>query len=236
MITDALKGWLLHKRAIGNGGAHVTFFTQEQGLLRAYVQGGRTLKKQASLQPFTPFWLVFDERKYGMYIRQIEATSASLALNAQQVLAGLYVNELLYHALRPNEHEPLLFSAYEKTVHQLAEPLTRMDMEGVLRRFEWVLVSTSGSQVSYSHEVDGLSLLVETRQYAFVPGEGFTDAERGLCGAQLLAMADGKFDDPNLLKTAKIIMRRTIDHLLEGVPLRSRALYRSLAILNKSSI
>ncbi len=228
MITDALTGWLLHKRAIGNGCAHVTFFTQEQGLLRAHVQGGRTLKKQVALQPFTPLWLVFDERKYGTYIRQIEPTSASLTLNGQQVLAGLYVNELLYHALRPNEHEPLLFDAYEKAVHHLAEPLTRVALEGVLRRFEWALLSTSGSHVSYSHELDGLSLLVETRQYIFVPGEGFTWAESGLCGAYLLAMAEGKFDDPNVLKTAKFIMRRSIDHLLEGVPIRSRALYRGL--------
>src|SRR3990167_4023537 len=227
MITDALTGWLLHKRMLVNEHVLLTFFTRERGLLRAYVQGTGARKKLASLSMFTKLWMVFDERKYGSYVRQVESISASHTLLKHHLFAGLYVNELLYHVLQQNEHEPALFDAYEHIVHYLSGVFTSdVLLERALRRFEWVLLQVSGSHVSYVHEVGGVLPLVETKQYQFTPGEGFIAVDQGYDGAHLLAMADGAWDRAEVLKTAKYILRRAIDHLLEGRPIHSRALYR----------
>lgn len=225
MITEALTGWVLHTRIAGNR-IQVTLFTKERGLLRAYTPGGRSSKRRAHLALFTPFWWVFDERPYGLYIRQAEPMSGSCQPHGAHILAGLYLNELLYHALSLDEPEYALFDAYEKTVRHLTALQTREALERVLRRFEWRLLTASGLHVSYTHEADGVSPLDADKYYVFLPASGFIVAEKGILGAHILAMFADDLASPDVLKTAKYLMRQAIDHLLEGITLHSRALYR----------
>ena len=227
MITDALTGYVLHQRATGNSSAQVTFFTREKGLVRARFQGARSAKNQAILQRFTPLWLVFDERNYGMYVRQVEMSAMPPCITGHAMFSGLYINELLYHAQRPQEAEPLLFDAYAQALNDLVRTDTPKALEMALRRLEWVLLETSGTHVSYAHEIDVRLPLVAEKHYGFLPGEGFFEATKGYPGAHLLAMAEGEFGAVDGLKTAKQVFRRAIDYLLDGKPIHSRALYRA---------
>lgn len=227
MIIDASLGFVLHKRAQGDTSVDVSFFTREQGLIRARATGGRTPKRQSILQPFTPLWLVFDEKKYGSYVRHMEVSSPTFVLPGQKVFAGLYVNELLYHVLHVNQEEPILFSIYEETIRHLAEANSVQRLECILRKFEWVLLETSGFQVSFIYEQDGFSPIVAGQQYRFIPASGFVVAADGLRGEHILAIAHQQLETIDVLKSAKLIMRRAIDHLLNGAPIRSRELYRA---------
>jgi len=224
MITDALLGFVLHHRATGDTSADATFFTRERGLVKARFNSGRTPKKQSMLQPFTPLWLIFDEKKYGYYVRQIEIFSRTCVLIGQTIYAGLYVNELLHHALHPNQEDMDLFLVYEKTIQHLALSPTLSNIECILRRFEWALLESSGTNVSFFEDIEG-SAIIDDRAYHFIPGAGFSPNKQGLCGRHILAIAHDELDRPDVLKTAKLIMRHAIDHLLNGVPVRSRELW-----------
>ncbi len=228
MSQDSLTtlGWVLHKRPVGDSSAYVVFLTQQKGLVKARVQGGRMPKKQSILQPFTPLWLTFDEKKYGHYVRQVEMMAASLVLPKQNIFAALYINELVYYLLRQHEQDDGLYQAYEATLQALTVHESKASIEGVLRRFEWKLLDISGFQVSYVQEVDGVSWIKAQCYYHFIPGSGFTLAQQGFLGEHILAISEGQLYADDVLKTAKQIMRQAIDYALNGAVIRSRALYR----------
>jgi DNA repair protein RecO (recombination protein O) len=223
MITDALLGWVLHHRALRDTSAEVTFFTREKGLVKARFNSGRTPKNQSMLQPFTPLWLILDEKKYGFYVRQLEASAKTWVLLGQTIYAGLYVNELLYHILHQSEEDSFLFLAYEKTIQHLSESRTLPNVERALRRFEWALLESCGTNMSFVEDIDG-AVISDDQGYNFIPGAGFFRAENGLSGRHILAIAQDQLDEADVLKTAKLIMRYAIDFLLNGARVHSREL------------
>ncbi len=195
-------------------------------MVSGLCKGGRTPGKQSLLQAFTPLWVVLDERRDWHYVRQLDVTSMPLCLAGQNLFAGLYVNELLYHALRPQDPSVELYDTYQHTLHALTDVTEPLVVEIILRRFEWSLLAACGYQMSLTHDVrSGLSIAPENN-YALIVGEGFIVADQGICGAHILALAAGKLDDPFVLKSAKRIMRRVIDHALGGRHIKSRELYR----------
>ena len=230
MKTEGLTAWLLHQRPSKNTTTEVFFLTRERGLARAFCRGGRTPKKRAILQPFTPLWLVFDERHYGMYVSQIEIAGPSAYFIGEALLAGLYINELLYRALKPNVAEPMLYVAYEHAMICLARVTTRSSLEIALRQFEGTLIQLLGYHMSYTHEAHSENLITETKRYRLVPGTGFVlDEEQGFLGVHILAIASETWQHPEVLRVAKIIMRRMIDYVLDGAVIQTRCLYSRVA-------
>lgn len=227
MITEGLDAWVLHKRESGETSVHVTFFTREKGVVRASYKGGRTPKKQSALQVFTPLWVTLDARRDWHYVRQLEALTPSLIFRGDGLFAGLYVNELLYHALSPLDPTPDFYDAYVHTLHALTCATERMAIEVVLRRFEWRLLTVCGYQMSLTHDAESGLLIQAHDHYAFIVGVGFVKACDGVQGAHILAWASDVLDDIAVLKTVKSIMRRAIDHALDGKPIQARKLYRT---------
>ncbi|MDF1684544.1 MAG: DNA repair protein RecO [Legionellaceae bacterium] len=231
MITDGLSAWLLHQRPAKNSTTQVFFLTRERGLVRAYCQGGRSPKKRAILQPFTPLWLSINERSYGMYVKQVEIAETSELLQGEILLAGMYINEVLYRALKPDVSEPMLYETYEHTIRALVRCSQRTQLEILLRKFERNLIHLSGYQISYTEEANTERAVQEDKYYTFVPGEGFAlahtnSATQGFLGAHILSIAADVWTDTGVLKTAKHIMRRGIHHLLDGAVIETRALYQ----------
>ncbi|NCT56511.1 MAG: DNA repair protein RecO [Legionella sp.] len=231
MITDGLSAWLLHQRLAKNSTTQVFFLTRERGLVRAYCQGGRSLKKRAVLQPFTPLWLSINERSYGTYVKQVEIAQGSEYLHGEILLAGMYINEVLYRALKPDVPEPMLYETYEYAIRALVRCTQRMQLEIILRKFERNLIHLSGYQISYTEEADTARPILDDKYYTFVPGEGFVlakshHANQGYLGAHILSIAADVWTDAEVLKTAKHMMRRGIHHLLDGAVIETRALYQ----------
>ncbi|MDX2345805.1 MAG: recombination protein O N-terminal domain-containing protein [Legionella sp.] len=221
---NALSAWLLHQKPAKNTTTQVFFLTRERGLIRAFCAGGRSTKKRAALQPFTPLWLTLNEKHYGAYVKQVEISAAPILLTDAHLLAGLYLNELLYRALKPEFCDVRLFEAYEVALRAVKNANNQIMLEIALRRFEHILIDVSGYAVSYEG-------VIETAHYTFLPGEGFKLADafatQRFLGAHLLAIRDDVWDDAAVLKTAKFIMRCAINYLLDGVSIQTRALYQT---------
>lgn len=226
MITDGLQGWILHKRWSGDSSAHVTFFTREKGVISALSKGGRTPKKQSLLHEFTPVWLSLDTRRDWHYVRQLDVVAPSLVLTGDSLFAGLYVNEIIHHGLRQLDPCPLLYDAYVQTLQLLTHSSKRMEIEATLRRFEWQFLSSCGYEFSLTHEAGTHTPILPGDYYDFIAGEGLVKASKGIPGASLIDMVNDTLDDPAVLKAAKWIMRRAIDHALDGKQIHTRKLYR----------
>ena len=224
--TQSIEAWVLYKQWSGDTSARVIFITRDAGLIQCFYKGGRTPKKQALLQPFTPLWVTITERYDRYYAQTIESSSPTLQFPvANALFASLYVNEILYYALSPNYPDAALFDAYLLTLNSLAATKDRLVLESILRRFEWVLLQSCGYSFSFSHEARTANLIAADLYYQFVAGEGFILDRSGVSGAHILALAHDDFSDPAALKSAKIIMRQAIDHLLGGKEIKARALY-----------
>ena len=227
MITEGLDAWILHKRESGETSVQLTLFTREKGLVRAEYRGGRTPKKQGSLHVFTPLWLTLDVRRDWHYVRQLEAISPSFVLTGDGLFAGLYVNELLYHALSPLDSVPDFYDVYVETLRALSVASERMMIEVVLRRFEWQLLMVCGYQMSLTHDAQSGAPIQTSDHYAFIPGKGFVLNSNGFEGAHIMAWASDILKDISVLRTIKLIMRQAIDHALDGRPIQARKLYPS---------
>lgn len=225
MTTETLNGYLLHKRWSGDTSVMATFFTREKGLLRCTYKGGRTSKKQAQLQPLMPLWLSLSERGQWHYARQVEASGAPFIFKDSALFSALYLNEILFYALKPNDLHEGLFEAYEQTLLQLSVLNDKQAIEAQLRRFEWHLLTSCGYGLSFSQEARTNHPIHPELLYHFVAGEGFIQSGQGIPGRYLLALAHDDLEDPGSLKAAKLIMRKAIDHLLDGREIKARALY-----------
>lgn len=225
MIHESETAWVLHKQWSGDTSARVTFFTRDHGVVRAVCKAGRTPKKQALLQAFTPLWVVFAERSGWYHVQTLELLSLSLPLEGHYLFAGLYVNELLYHALGPLDAYPRLYEAYTATLFALCHASDQVALEIVLRRFEWALLAAIGYGLSLTHEARTGLPIVSSQQYVLIAGVGLIGAEQGMKGAHLLALSDDALTESDVLKTAKKIMRIAIDHALGGKKIKTRDLY-----------
>lgn len=224
-MTKTLEAWVLHKQWSGDTSARVSFFTREFGVIHCLCKGGRTPKKQALLQAFTPLWLTVDERYERFFAKTIESISPTLQLMGHSLFSALYVNEILYHALSPHSPDTDFFDTYLFTLKALAVTKERLALESLLRRFEWALLKVCGYSFSLTHDARTDDGIVAERSYQFIAGEGFIAVTRGIPGAHILALAADNFAEVDSLKSAKHIMRKAIDHLLGGREIKARALY-----------
>jgi len=225
MTTKSVQAWVIHKQWSGDTSARVSFFTRELGLVQCLCKGGRTPKKQSLLQAFTPLWLSIDERYERYYTKTIEGLSPMMQLEGNSLFSGLYINELLYYSLSPVYPVEELFNAYVMTLKGLVLTQDRLTIESLLRRFEWTLLKVCGYSFSFTNEARTGELIVGDAYYQFVAGEGFLYANKGLPGEHLLAIAEDNLTKAEYLKSAKMIMRQAIDHLLGGREIKARALY-----------
>jgi len=226
MIADTHQAWIIHKYWSGDTSARVIFFTQEHGLINCLYKGGRTPKKQALLQPFLPLWLAMDVRGDFHFVRQLEMAAAPFLLVGQSLFAGLYINELLFHALQQRDPHESLYIAYVDTLKALIAAPNRLALEAILRRFEWELLTSCGFNMSLTHDARSDLPIEMSKFYRFIAGEGFVVAAEGIKGIHILAMAADQLDDIAVLNAAKQIMRRAIHHALDGKEIKARALYQ----------
>ncbi len=216
--------WVIHKQWSGETSARVLFFTRDRGLIQSLCKGGRLPKKQQMLQAFNPLFVQFHEHKTSCYVQQLELISPALQLEGLNLMSGLYVNELIYHAIQPLDAYPLLFDAYETVLQTLATPLEGADLAACLRHFEVLLLNEMGYGFSLTHEANHGEPIVANKHYILKPEEGLVDALKGIPGEYLIGWTDNQWHNPAVRQTAKIVLQAALDHALGGKILHTRKL------------
>lgn len=219
--------WLIHKTWAGSSSARVLFFTREQGLVWATCQGGWGPKKQALLQAFSPLWAELTQRQTWYYVRHLELAGSAFEFTSMYLFSALYMNELLYHALRPQDPYPDLYDAYITTLQNVSLATTQLALEPILRRFEWQVLRSIGYAMSLTQDASTHLPIVADQYYRFQAGLGFSQAPEGISGRDILALANDDLQTPQVLKTAKFIMRRALTHALGGKTIKSREFFKN---------
>lgn len=225
MTTETLRAWVLHKWPTGDTSVRVILYSLEKGIVSCLCQGGRTPKKQALLQAFTPLWFSLRVKNDWYLIQKHEPLASPVSLKGSSLFAGIYLNELLYLNLHPCDPSPLLFNSYCHTLENLSLATNNQMVEILLRQFERTLLNICGQGFDFldNHCNEPIK---EDNYYQFIPKEGFKRTKTGYLGSDLLQFANENFQEDKIRKIAKQIMRQAIDALLEGKPLKSRELYQ----------
>jgi len=224
MRISGQPAWVLHVRPWRETSVLVELFTPDHGRIGALsraVRGPRRQWMRAVLQPFTPLRIDFQQRGELANLGAVESTAAPLALTGDSVLAGFYVNELLLR-LTPRDDPPrALFARYCTLLDALAGGVT---LAWTLRCFERDLLDQLGYALAFAHDADGAAVDPDAR-YRIDPELGAVRAlpsdRSAISGAQWLALAGDQEPDADTLRALRRVLRRLIERLLDGRPLRS---------------
>lgn len=219
------KAFLLHSRPYRDNQLIVEFLTELSGKVSAicYVSSSLKSNKKALLQPFTPLLIVLKGQGNLKTLNRIEPAGKSFLLVGNYLYSGFYLNELQVKLL--GEHIPYeeLYFLYQQCLHDLFE---KQPIEPILRNFETKLLDELGLTIDYSVVYEQNESL-----FTYIPEQGFIPASsepsiNQYLKAQLIAIAEDKFSDVEVMKTYKRLMRQIYNHLLGGKPLNSRQLFK----------
>lgn len=228
MAADPLQpAYVLHARRFRDSSLLLDLLTREQGRVSCVRRGALGARRpSASLQPFERLAVRLGGRGEVLSLLGVEPLGNSLHLSGRRLYCGLYVNELVLKLTGRQDPAPGLFDHYANTLAELAGGAP---VEPVLRRFEVGLLDQLGFGLTLDQDSRGQRIDSALR-YTF-------DAERGavpasaaaadtVSGATLLALRSGRLDAAELLPEARQLMRRVLEHHLDGRVLRSRELFR----------
>lgn len=238
-------GYVLHQRPYRDTSLIVEVFARDHGRMTTFARGARGQRgvkrsgvgRFAGLQCFQPLLLSWQGRGDAPALTGAEADGRPVSLPAAHWISACYLNELLLKLTAQHDPQPGLFALYERTLRQLAGCTAA---EPVLRAFEKQLLELLGFGLEFALDAGSGEPVSEAARYRFDPGDGM-HREAGastmatFSGRTLLALAaDEPLQDPESLHEARTLMRMAIDHCLEGRELRTRAVARSMARLERA--
>ena len=224
-ITDQ-TAFIMRRRDWRNTSLIVDLFTIDYGCVSALAKGARQSAAKSGYQPFVPLqvsWTGQHELK-----TLISIDSFNLPVDEHNYLALLYINELIVSFVPRGEANPEIFQAYLELLYQ-AE--TRLDPAS-LRRFELELISKLGYFPDISHDAESSEPIQAEVYYQFVIGSGFISCEESAVdsvkGQVIIDWNEQRYQQDNVGRLAKSVLRSTIDYNLHGKTLKSRDVSRQI--------
>lgn len=232
--VEAQAAYVLHTRPYRETSLLVDFFTLEQGKVSAVVKGARSPRSRmrAMMQPFTPLQINWRGRNELKSLLQAEAVAAPIMLRGTALMCGLYVNELLERLLQPADPHPELYVYYQYVLNAL---LDGEDIELALRTFEQQLLQQLGYQFDVSH-CQAQQIYRYDAAEGFVPVARLNDSIRPYCftGSQLRGVVAEQYQQPEIRRAAKRLIRLALEAQLGSKPLRSRELLQKYSGGNRT--
>ena len=227
-LQDAM---ILHRRNYRETSLLLEALTYERGRLSLLAKGakrGRASDAQR-LQSFMLLRISWVGRGELPVLTAVEAAGEAIALSGTALYCGFYLNELLLRLLPPQDPCPEVFQLYLGTLARLA---AAPQPEPTLRAFEVELLSKIGYGLCLDREGGSGKPVDPAKTYAYLidhgpveTGPGRTD---GIRGSTLLGLSRGSLDSPEALRESKCLLRRVIQHRLDGRALKSRDLFQPL--------
>lgn len=230
---DLQPAFVLHSRPYRDTSLLLEVFSREQGRVGLVARGARAPRSRIRglLQPFQPLLLSWQARGDLGTLRAAEADGAAVALRGNGLFSGFYLNELLVRLLHRNDPHPDLFPLYTEVLSELA---AEADLEPVLRRYELRLLELLGYGLLLDHEVESGGPVDPDADYEYILERGpmprlAQSGQRALFrGSSLLGMAAEQFEEPQVRKDAKRLLRAALDLYLGKTPLKTREVIRQL--------
>ena len=219
--------YVLHSRRYGDSSLLVEMFGPDAGRVAGIAKG--VLKGRRSgpnWQPFQPLLVELRGRGEVQTVGRCESAGPPLPLQGRAIYCGMYLNELLLRLTARHDPSPGLFTEYVGALERLSG---NVPIEPVLRRFEVRLLGHLGLGLSLSRDTQGRPLISDSHYtYDVETGCALCRANEAgaVSGTTLLALASGEFPDADSLREARVLMRRVLNHHLDGKPLVSRELFR----------
>lgn len=219
--------YILHTRKYRETSLLAELLTERDGRIAAVIRGARGgARKSGTVQPFTPILVSYTGRGELKTVTRMDVGVVN-QLVGENILIGLYVNELLVRLLGKFEPLGTLFSAYQELILVLVSGVFNAS---ALRKFELTLLTELGYGITFDIAYATTDRIEPDRYYRYVPQEGFhlltTDIPGGAYkGEYLLAIATGDLDRKEAAACAKKIVRASFAVLLGQKPLKSRELF-----------
>ncbi|OFZ98560.1 MAG: DNA repair protein RecO [Betaproteobacteria bacterium RBG_19FT_COMBO_58_11] len=231
--VDGQPAFALHTFPFRETSLIVEAFTRDHGRIALVARGARRPRSvmRGLLMAFQPIELGWFGQGEMRTLAKVEWVGGQPLLQAQALLLGYYMNELLLKLLPREDAHPALFQAYAEAVHALAigEP-----SQASLRRFEKTLLKELGYGLTLDREAESGWPVEPQKRYAYVVERGPVllggDAREAesFSGRALLAIAQDDFSDAETLAQCKQLMRTLIQHYLGGQRLSSRRVFMEL--------
>ncbi|WP_421865635.1 DNA repair protein RecO [Motiliproteus sp.] len=223
------SGYVLHSRPYRETSALVDYFSQQQGLIRAVVKGvrGSRSKQRILTQPFQLMELNWRGRAELKTLLSGEPMGAVSLLQGRALWCGLYLNELTLRLIPQADPLPKLFAYYQLALERLNDP---QQQEPVLRIYERQLLQQLGLGIDFDYCLSGQPIQAESA-YHLDPHQGFIRSPQiepgSYRGHELLAIARDDFQNEEIRRSAKRLMRSLLAVHLGDRPLRSRELFQA---------
>ena len=218
--------FLLHRRDYQNSSLILELFTEDYGRVSVLAKGARKGKNTAHFQPGNRLAVGWTGRSELKTLVQID--SQALPIAADCYLAMFYLNELLLYLLPKHDAHPQLFHRLQQLLLELEMPR----LEPLLRNFEMDLLEELGVLPDFSTLADSGEVVEADDCYGFDINHGLYPVPAETAGAHpgriLLAIQQRHFEQPEIIKSAKHLLRKIIDFNLQGRTLQSRQLYQQL--------
>jgi DNA repair protein RecO (recombination protein O) len=221
---ELTPAFLIHRRTFQGSSLLLDFIIRDFGKTRLVARSGR--KNKTSFQMFQRLNISYKGRGELKYLTHWEINDKPRRFLGNDLVLGLYVNELLSRLLPDNEAHQKLFDEYYSFIDNISDQ-TKPEKEFSLRMFENLLLENIGYGLEF--KVDALGNKIEPNLcYRFDGYEGLIVSENGKISGKTLHQLDSRFDykpNSNQLAALKKLNRVRLQTLLDGKPLKSRELF-----------
>lgn len=229
---ELTPGYILHHRPWRDTSRILEVFTREHGRLTLFARAvrGPAAKLAPVLQPFRPLLLSFSGRGEAAHLAHAERADDCSTLPGAHLMAAFYLNELLLKLTTRHDPLPLLFDQYHATLGRLRSDAP---LAPVLRVFEKRLLELLGYGLELESEASTGVPLEPGGYYHFRPAVGLTRADAAsagaLAGGSLIELREERLSGSRALEDAHRLLQAALSACLEGRPLATREVARSMA-------
>jgi DNA repair protein RecO (recombination protein O) len=225
--------YVLHATPYRETSLIVQFFTLNYGkvwMIARSARGSRSRFK-GCLIPFAPLLLSATGKTDLLQLTAVEMNGAACFLQGNMLFNGIYLNELIVKLLLQRfDPYPKVFALYKETLSQL-QNVAHDQQQKILRIFEKEFLVELGYGLQLNKETTGVQ--IDPNQYYYYRDQGFMSCEKNIpnpCvfkGSHLLAIEKNNYEDIEILRAARRLMRLAIGSLLGNAQLKSRELFAS---------
>lgn len=227
--------FVLHRRDFRNTSLILEVFSANHGRVAMVAKGARRPKSptNALLQAFQPLLISWSGKGDLYTLTNAEAANFVKPLAGASYASAYYLTELIFRLLKHNDVHETLFALYAKALITLRETESDSQASEIsLRLFEKNLLQELGYGLVLDHDVNSGDPVVAEHHYHynFEHGPVLCVAESipngpKLSGRSLIALENESFDNVEILRDCKRLMRSVLQGYIGDKPLQSRMLY-----------